>query len=569
MTGWRVLCGGLVFVAVTTTAASGLAVLGGKFTPQGTWIAFAAGLIAAWATARTASAPRQRITLADAILFVVFALASARAFFWVIYPEGGNLEVLSPHNLGDMALHLNLIHRFANGGNFWPENPFLAGAIFPYHPGMDIWNALLRIAGVPVYEGLRWTGLLGAAAAAAALWRWGRGFTMAAFLFAGGFGALTVLQSGALDGMLDQVEWKNTFLSMFVTQRGLLYSLPAGLVLMTVWRAQLRGDAQGPSLPVPAQVALYAPMPLFNTPAFLFLSILLAACAVASWRGGRLHPFLATGLISIIPASWLVHLVTAGFTAPSALRFEPGWMQGDGGLWFWLWNFGIFLPLVAACAVTVFRPRGADTTTRVFCGVAIATLVFCFLFAIAPWAWDNTKLLLWAYLALAPFLWSTLIARWPVWVRAGTCLLLFASGALALIGGLDSRHGYQLADRSELAAVQFMLRTIPVNARLATAPSYEHPALILGQPVVMGHDGHLFSQGLDYGPTQAELGALMAGGPDWRNAARRLGVQYLFWGKRETERWPASTQPWRECAPVLADTPHGALYLLTPCLLQE
>jgi hypothetical protein len=416
---------------------------------------------------------------------------------------------------------------------------------------------------------LRWTGLLGAAAAAAALWRWGRGFTTAAFLFAGGFGALAVLQSGALDGMLDQVEWKNTFLTMLVTQRGLLYSLPAGLVLMTVWRAQLRGDAQGPSLPVPAQVALYAPMPLFNAPAFLFLSILLAACAAASWRGGRLRPFLATGLISIIPASWLVHLVTAGFTAPGALRFEPGWMQGEGGLWFWLWNFGIFLPLVAACAVTVFRPRGADTTTRVFCGVAIATLLFCFLFAIAPWAWDNTKLLLWAYLALAPFLWSTLIARWPVWARAGTCLLLFASGALALIGGLDSRHGYQLADRSELAAVQFMLRTIPVNARLATAPSYEHPALILGQPVVMGHDGHLFSQGLDYGPAEAELGTLMAGGADWRNAARRLGVQYLFWGQREKERWPASTQPWRECAPVLADTPQGALYLLMPCLLGE
>jgi hypothetical protein len=246
-------------------------------------------------------------------------------------------------------------------------------------------------------------------------------------------------------------------------------------------------------------------MPLFNAPAFLFLSILLAACAVASWPSGRLRPFLTTGLISIIPASWLVHLVTAGFTAAGALRFAPGWMQGDDGLWFWLWNFGIFLPLVAACTMTVFRPRGADTTTRVFCSVAIATLVFCFLFAVAPWAWDNTKLLLWAYLALAPFLWSTLVARWPCWVRTAACILLFASGALALLGGLDSRHGYKLADRAELAAVQFMLRTIPVSARLATAPSYEHPALILGQPVVMGHDGHLFSQGLDYGPAEAEL----------------------------------------------------------------
>ena len=569
MIGWRLLCGGLVFVAVATTAAAGLATLAGKFEPRAVWIAFAIGLVASWWTARNAAAPKQSITVADTILFVVFALAAARAFFWVIYPDGANLEVLSPHNLGDIALHLNLIHRWANGGTFWPENPFLAGAVFPYHPGMDIWNAMLRIAGVPVYEGLRWIGLLGAAATAVALWRWGRGLAMAAFLFAGGLGAITFLQTGALDGMLDQVEWKNTFLAMFVTQRGLLYSLPAGLVLMTVWRAQLRGEKDGPSLPVLAQVALYTPMPLFNAPAFLFLSVVLGACAAVSWKRDTLHPFLATGLLSVIPATWLVHMVTVGFTAPSALRFEPGWMQADGGLWFWPWNFGIFLPLVAACAVAVFRRQGADIAARVFCGTAIATMLFCFLFAVAPWAWDNTKLLLWAYLALMPFLWSNLIAKWPVWARATACLLLFASGALALLGGLDARHGYKLADRAELSSVQVMLRTIPINARLATAPSYEHPALILGQPVVMGHDGHLFSQGLDYGPVQAQLDTLMSGQGDWRNAARRLGVHYLFWGRRESERWPGSTQPWKECAPLLADTPQGALYLLTPCLLQD
>jgi len=569
MIGWRILCGGLVFVAVATTAASGLAVLAGKFVAHSVWLAFAAGLLAAWATARTASAPRETITIADAILFVVFALAAARAFFWVIYPDGANLEILSPHNLGDMALHLNLIHRWANGGNFWLENPFLAGGIFPYHPGMDIWNALLRITGVPVYEGLRWTGILGSAAAAAALWRWGRGFAIAAFLFAGGFGAITFLQTGAIDGMLDQVEWKNTFLAMFVTQRGLLYSLPAGLVLMTVWRSQLRGDSDGPTIPVMAQVALYASMPLFNAPAFLFLSAVLGACGLVSWRNGRLRPFLATGLVSVIPAAWLVHLVTAGFTAASAFRFEPGWMQGDKGLWFWFWNFGVFLPLAAVCVVKVFRPRGADAAARVFCGAGAATLLFCFLFSIAPWSWDNTKLMIWGYLAITPFLWTELLARWPQWLRALTCLLLFSSGALALLGGLDARHGYKLADRAEFAAVQVMLRQIPVNARLAAGSSYEHPALMLGQPVVMGHDGHLFSQGLDYGPVQEELNTLMGGGSDWRNAARRLGVHYLFWGKRETERWPVSAQPWKECAALLAESPHGSLYLLTPCLLED
>ena len=569
MTGWRVLCGGLVLVAVSTVSAAGMATLAGRLETRAVLIALLLGVVAAVLTYRDARAPRQKFTWADAILFVVFALVSLRAFLWVVYTEGQNVEVLSPHNLGDMALHLNLIQRWGNGGAFWPENPFLAGAVFPYHPGMDFWNAMLRMAGVPVFEGLRWVGLLGAAASAVALWRWGRAFAMAAFLFAGGLGAIVTLQTGVLDGMLDEVAWKNTFLTMLVTQRGMLYSLPAGLVLMTVWRAQLRGAEDGPKLPPLAQVALYASMPFFNAPAFLFLSALLAACAVAAWRHKAARPFLVVGLLSVIPATWLVHTVTAGFNAPSALRFAPGWMQDGEGLWFWLRNFGIFLPLVVAGAVLVFQRGGADRTARVFYAVGVVTLAFCFLFLVAPWPWDNTKLIVWGYLAIVPFLWSDMLMRWPAWARVATCVLLFASGALSLLGGLDARHGYKIADRSELAEVQVMLRSLSANARLATAPSYEHPALLLGQPVAMGHDGHLFSQGLDYGAVQTKLDALMSGSEGWRNAARDLGVHYVFWGRRESERWPASKQPWLECAAKLQQSPAGTIYLITPCLLGE
>jgi hypothetical protein len=568
MTGWRVLCGGLVFTAVTTVAAAAMATLSGRLEGRGAWIALMLGAAAGAVTARHASAPRQKITRADALMFVVFALAAFRAFVWVIYEQGSELKILSPHNLGDMVLHLNLIVRWANGGAFWPDNPFLAGAAFAYHPGMDLWNAVLRVVGVPVHEGLRWTGLLGSAAAAAALWRWGRGFAMAAFLFAGGLGAWALVQNGAADTMQSGIEWKNLFLTMLVTQRGMLFSLPAALVLMTVWRTELSG-ADGPRLPVMAQVALYASMPFFNAPAFLFLSVLLAACFLAGWSRGRRRPFFIVGLVSVIPATWLVRMVTAKFSAGSAFRFAPGWMQGDGGAWFWLWNFGLFLPLVAVLGVVLFRRGGANRTDRVFYGVAAGTLLFCFTFLIAPWAWDNTKLIVWGYLALVPLVWDKLLAQRPLWLQGAACLLLFTSGAVALVTGLDARHGYKIADRGELADVQVMLRGMPVNGRLACAPRFDHPALLLGQPVVMGHDGHLFSQGLDYRPVEEKLTTLMNGDKGWRNAARNLRVQYLFWGAREAARWPQSGQPWKECAHRLGSSEAGELYLITPCLLRD
>lgn len=568
MTGWRVLCGGLVFTAVTTIVAAGLATLAGRLETRAVWIALALGTAAAIATFRGARAPHQKVTWADAALFIVFGTASFRAFLWLIYPQGNELKILSPHNLGDMALHLNLILRWANGGAFWPDNPFLAGAGFAYHPGMDFWNAVLRAAGVPVYEGLRWTGLLGAAATAAALWRWGRGFALAAFLFAGGLGAWVLVQTGTTDIMQGETQWKNLFLAMLVTQRGLLYSLPAGLVLMTVWRTQLSGG-EGPRLPLLAQVALYASMPFFNAPAFLFLSVLLAACFVTGWWRGMRRPFLAVGLLGFLPATWLVRMVTVNFTAPSAFRFQPGWMQGDSGLWFWLWNFGVFLPLAVVLGIFIFRRGGAELADRVIYMVSAGTLLFCFTFLVAPWPWDNTKLILWGYLGLAPLVWVKLLANRAFWLQAAACLLLFTSGAVALVTGLDARHGYKFGDRAELADLQVMLRNVPVNARLVCAPAFDHPAMLLGQPVVMGHDGHLFSQGLDYGPALAKLNTLMSGDEGWRNAARDLRAQYLFWGRREAERWPNSTQPWKTCAQPLGTSEHGQLYLITPCLLQD
>lgn len=568
MTGWRLLCSGLVFVAVSAAVAAGTGQLSGALRETNVWLSLATGAAAALAAWGRASAPRQKVTLADAILFAVFAIAALRAFLWVIYGQGNELKVLSPHNLGDMSLHLNLINRWADGGRFWPENPFMSGAIFPYHPGMDLWNALLARAGVPVFEGLRWAGLLGAAAAAAALWRWGRGFALAAFLFAGGLSAFACLTGAPCSAMEEGVAWKNLFLGMFVTQRGLLYSLPAGLVLMCVWRAQLRGESQGPRLGLLPQVALYATMPLFNAPAFLFLSALLAACFLTAWKAGRARPFLKLGLVSVIPATWLAAMVTAGFTAPSALRLAVGWMQENEGLWFWPWNFGILLPLLPVLCFVVWR-RG-DAAARVFCGVAAATWIFCFLFALAPWAWDNTKLMLWGYLALAPFLWNELIGRWPAPRRAAVCLLLFFSGAVNLATGLDSRHGYTLADRGELDETEFLLRRLPPDARVACRPLYNHPVLLLGQPVAMGHDGHLFSQGLDYAEVQGDLVTLMSGGADWRNAARRLQVHYLLWGPREAAKWGASPQPWTRCAQVVAKSDSaGILYRITPCLTGE
>ena len=64
---------------------------------------------------------------------------------------------------------------------------------------------------------------------------------------------------------------------MFVTQRGLLYAIPAGLLLLWQWRARHGSDSEREKrlLPVWAEYILDPTMPLFHIHTFIALSIVL------------------------------------------------------------------------------------------------------------------------------------------------------------------------------------------------------------------------------------------------------------------------------------------------------
>ena len=94
--------------------------------------------------------------------------------------------MLSPNNLGDLSLHLNLIRYLASGIAFWPESSILSNVPLTYPLGADLFNSVLEVLGIDTYIGLVWTGLVGAALTGYALWLWGGAFGLAAFLFNGG-----------------------------------------------------------------------------------------------------------------------------------------------------------------------------------------------------------------------------------------------------------------------------------------------------------------------------------------------------------------------------------------------
>ena len=515
-----------------------------------THLALVAGILialASWRLTPPSSCPVPR-SLWEWLRIGFFSCASARAFLWLIYADGDSWKILSPNNLGDLALHFSFINWLAVTPHWWPASPILAGDPLRYPPGCDLFNSVLLVTGAPVIEGLLWCGLAGAALSTYALWRWGGAIALAALLFNGGFAGLLLFQKGWGADLDGSVEWKNLFLTLFVTQRSFLFALPAGLLLLVAWKEESFGIKKKVILPLPVQGLLLGVMPLFSIHSALYLGTAMSGLAIfAPATRERMWKLAVISWPPMVLFAWMVTSGAGGPSAVKALGWHFGWTS-DGSIGFWFWNFGIVLPLGALLCIRLMIPdpkfETREIEARAFVWPAVGVFLVCLLVRFAPWAWDNMKLMIWSWIVVAPFLWNILLKMRPLWIRVPTVLLLFGTGFVSLLSGLDGRHGYELIKRSSLDEAAWILRGIPPTSILACAPEYNQPVLMLGHPVLCGYEGHLWSHGLDYKGRLDALNSFMMGEDGWEEKARRLGVSYIYWGDLEAKRWPDSKFPW-------------------------
>jgi hypothetical protein len=226
--------------------------------------------------------------------------------------------------------------------------------------------------------------------------------------------------------------------------------------------------------------------------------------------------------------------------------------------------------------LTIWKHRKAPDfkipATVAFLIPAIAIFLVGNLVKLAPWEWDNIKVIVWAYFLIVPFLWTDLLAQWPVPLRVVVYVSLFASGCVTLWGGLSAGRptppgpggtgirDYGIANRGDLDAIGGVLKKLPADARFAGWPTWGHPILLQGRKMVLGYPGHLWTQGFDFGPTEAKLKELMLGAPNWKQHARDFHVRYLFWGRDEKTNYGASKRPWEREAALVATDDWGAIY---------
>lgn len=535
--------------------------------PDWRWTAFSSG-----------AAGAIEITLALFILYAAF-----RHFAWLIFPMDHAWYTLHANNFGDLPMHINYIRALANGLSFPPPNPIFAQNILCYPYGVDLYNALWEILGVNLQGHLFIVGWLATLILLILLRSLASWWGIGALFLNGGFISWQLFTSSGLRDYQASIDWKNLFLAVITTQRGMLFALPMGLILIIAYRRlseneiNLAKNNNFSNEPATSALSCHKPdrhnfemmlgilwgfLPLFNAHVFVVVSMMLAAIGFETHGMAGVKRLLCSRIThyAYIPAIiFLIHYTVSCVKIGNIIRLRFGWTTKATDFFSFLAylfeNFGLwlFMPILIAALLFFFSAHIDRLILKKlkFELIFYVGLFSCFFNVMfAPWEWDNIKLLIWPYLGLARLSWLVLEPKMVNLtgqiLRLTFAVALFINGLIAILWTLQPPLGYspQLYKMSELAAAEGALIKVPTTAIFAAAQTHQHVLTYFGRLRIAGYSGHLWSHGIDYKITENKLNTIMNGGDDWLKLVRELGITHIFWGPDERSNFPTSRRPW-------------------------
>jgi hypothetical protein len=520
--------------------------------------------------------PIQRGSVTRRAYYGIFAASTALLlvfFVGAMYERGGAIWTTNPHNPGDLTWHLSIIQGFAVGDNFPPEHPELAGTRLTYPFLADFIAAQLVTVGASLTQALFLQNAFLAIALLVLLHTWALQVTRSRFAFLvaplliflnGGWGWIPLLNTASETGVpfvslllhppnavtLNDADlrWSNLLTTLLGTQRGFLLALPLALIIFGLLYSS-GGCKDCERLPRRTAAGLLAGLlPLAH--GHSFLAVILGGAALAlydvpylrqRWRG------------------WLAYFGTAGVLALPQMyvlseksAVKPGSFFGSGWGWescasdlthfvlFWYRNTG---PLLLLVLLALLWRRGV-WKSRITPRLKRYLLPFAVCFAVgnsvrlAPWMWDNIKILFYFQLGAA-LLVTTLLGT--LWKRGGfgrvlTPFLLFLllfSGAIDVWRVVSAQNAAEVYDADAIIFAQYIAQHTPREARLLHASHENHPVLLAGRRGICGSMARLWSHGLEYEARFDEAHRIYGGEPDADALIRRLNVSYIIVGPLE------------------------------------
>ena len=247
-----------------------------------------------------------------------------------------------------------------------------------------------------------------------------------------------------------------------------------------------------------------------------------------------------------------VLLQQGGGAGPAgAIRMQAGWIAPpDSWIVFWLKNLGIFIPLLL---FALFRRELFSAESRRFLLGFMPLFVAANLIVFQPWDWDNTKVLLYWFMASSIFVAALLVDAWRAQkIAAVRFILLMAflsmigSGLLANLSQLTGKERQPLLTREEIEFASLVRSSTEKGSLIAVGLQHNHPVpMLTGRQVVMSYPGWLWSHGYDYSERESDLRAIFAMSPEAPRLIEKYGIDFVVVGPNETFQLGANREAFR------------------------
>lgn len=512
-------------------------------------------------------------TLAGAVILVLVLVVLLIALDRAMFYRDGSLFTGIQNNYGDLMFHLTAIMRFAVGGNYPPIDPTYAGARFAYPFLSDFFASLLVNAGASPRAAMMMEGTALALAMIALLYRLAlllTGSRIAGVLtpllviFNGGFGFVSIFgeagKAGGVGALLmnlrhdytigpDGYRWADSVTSLLIPERSILLGIPLVLVILIVWweswsqgLSRVAGQEASKQASAPpsghfrqlvAAGVFAGCLPLAHGHSFLVVmgaAVLLAL--LMKLRGGWISFFVASIAIAAPQLYWFSQGSDIHFV--KFFQFHLGWENENQNIvLFWLKNTGAFIPLLVAAVVLIYRKETPSRRRKLF--LFYLPFVLCFtvanLFKLAPWGWDNIKVLIYWYIVSAPIVAWILAALWRGSVTLRICSVLLVV-ILTLSGGLDCWRVVTGASdlleftNDDLSFSRKILEATPPNAVILHASVHNDPVMLTGRQSFLGYPGHIWTHGIDPDQREQVIAEIYAGTPEAVALISRYKIGY-------------------------------------------
>jgi hypothetical protein len=189
---------------------------------------------------------------------------------------------------------------------------------------------------------------------------------------------------------------------------------------------------------------------------------------------------------------------------------------------------------------------------------AAAIFVLANLVAFQPNLYDNNKLLyIWYMITdilVCDWLWSILETA-PRRVLRTVCaaVLVFLgtfSGVLSQMR--EAVSGYQLLSGAQVEVAEFIEENTPPDSLFLTSTAHTNPVSVLtGRSIVCGSSLYLYFHGVDYTEREEQVAWMYQGGELFEQYAQELGVDYVYIGGSEYEKYAVNYDYFAENYPVI------------------